>query len=165
MIEYYERLFLTLTLIVLAVFMGAIFYGLIVHQIEVPHSAGQIDPSDVESTEPFNDPGVVEVAPGEYQVNMVARAFSFSPREIRIPVGSSVSFAITTVDVIHGFRLFDTNLNVMLIPGEIAAVKHTFDEPGEYTFVCHEYCGLGHQAMFGTLYVEDTPAAAARADQ
>lgn len=29
-----------------------------------------------------------------------------------------------------------------------------FDEAGQYTLVCHEYCGIGHQTMFMTIDVE-----------
>jgi cytochrome c oxidase subunit 2 len=30
----------------------------------------------------------------------------------------------------------------------------TFDKPGEYLFICHEYCGLAHQTMAGKVIVE-----------
>jgi cytochrome c oxidase subunit 2 len=47
----------------------------------------------------------------------------------------------------------------MVIPGQITRVTQTFDEPGEYKFVCHEFCGLaneqvGHHSMFGRVVVE-----------
>ena len=40
------------------------------------------------------------------------------------------------------------------LPGQIARVSARFDKPGTYPFFCHEYCGLGHHAMFGKVVVE-----------
>ena len=72
-----------------------------------------------------------------------------------VPKGSTVTFYITSVDVQHGFKLQDTNLNVMVLPGQIASLTIDFNESGEYTFICTEYCGLGHAAMFGKVIVTD----------
>ena len=43
---------------------------------------------------------------------------------------------------------------LLSIPGQVSKLAATFDEPGEYNFICHEYCGLGHAVMYGTLTVE-----------
>ena len=37
-------------------------------------------------------------------------------------------------------------------------MTHRFEEPGEYDFVCHEYCGVGHHTMAGKLIVEEAVA-------
>jgi cytochrome c oxidase subunit 2 len=158
-IEAYERLFIWLSVALLVVFLGAVFYAAVLHDIQVPDVAGRVDPATLQETPPFDDPGVQEVGPNRYQVNMVARMWSFNPNEIVVPVGSEVSFAVATPDLIHGFRVEGTNINIMVMPGWISAVSHTFDTPGEYRFVCHEYCGVGHQGMFGTIIVEDRAAA------
>ena len=34
------------------------------------------------------------------------------------------------------------------------ALPARFDQPGEYRFFCHEYCGLAHHMMFGRVVVE-----------
>jgi cytochrome c oxidase subunit 2 len=70
-------------------------------------------------------------------------------------VGSTVTFFLTSKDVQHGFHLWDTNLNVMVLPGQVSKVTVTFDEPGEYTYVCNEYCGVGHHTMEGMVVVEE----------
>jgi cytochrome c oxidase subunit 2 len=41
----------------------------------------------------------------------------------------------------------------MLIPGFIATFTATFDKSGERLMPCHEYCGTGHQAMWGRVQV------------
>jgi cytochrome c oxidase subunit 2 len=56
--------------------------------------------------------------------------------------------------VIHGLLVGGTRINVMLIPGQITRYSYTFDRPGEYLLMCHEYCGLGHHTMGGKVVVE-----------
>jgi cytochrome c oxidase subunit 2 len=123
--------------------------------IQVPGDAGRVSAAAVDSTPPFNQQCVVEVAPGRYRVTMVAQIWAFNPREIRVPVGSEVTFVATSKDVIHGLHVEGTNVNVMLIPGRVTEQRAVFRSPGEYRFVCHEYCGAGHHAMFGRVIVEE----------
>ena len=102
---------------------------------------------------PFSQPGLRELAPGKYEAYIVAQTWNFLPDRIEVPVGSQVTFHITARDVIHGFKLSGTNVNVMALPGQVATLSATFDTPGEYNWVCHEYCGTGHAAMYGTITV------------
>jgi len=44
-------------------------------------------------------------------------------------------------------------VNIMVVPGQVSKVSYTFDEVGEFPYICHEYCGSGHAAMFGTVKV------------
>jgi cytochrome c oxidase subunit 2 len=85
---------------------------------------------------------------------MVARAWSYDPKEIHVPAGSEVTFRVTSVDVIHGFEITGIALNMMLIPGQISEGKATFHEEGEHIIVCHEYCGAGHQTMHAKIIVD-----------
>jgi len=73
--------------------------------IGLPGEAGRVDPATVMHTAPFNQPGVVEVAPGRYEAHLVAGIWFFNPPEIRVPEGSEVTFVATSKDVIHGFLL------------------------------------------------------------
>ena len=122
--------------------------------IHLPGVAGRINPQAVAQTPPFNEPGVVQVAPGHYEVRMTAQIWSFAPREIRVPAGSRVHFTATSKDVVHGLFIPGADLNVMLLPGQIAHVEARFDTPGEYPIICHEYCGIAHHTMAGTIIVE-----------
>jgi cytochrome c oxidase subunit II len=122
--------------------------------IHVPGVAGRVDPTKLAETAPFNEPGVVEVGPGRYEVHLVAGIWVFSPNEIRVPAGSTVTFIATSRDVIHGFFLHDANVNLMLLPGRVARAMAQFNNPGEHLFVCHEYCGIAHHTMFGKVIVE-----------
>ena len=122
--------------------------------IHVPGVDGRVDPTKLVETAPFNEPGVVEVGPGRYEVRMIAGIWFFSPPEVRVPAGSAVTFIATSRDVIHGLFLHAANINLMLLPGRVARATAQFHTPGEHLFVCHEYCGIAHHTMFGKVIVE-----------
>ena len=122
--------------------------------IALPGEGGRIDPAKIASTAPFDTPGVVETAPGRYEARIVSGIWSFTPPEIRVPAGSEVTFVATSRDVIHGLFLPHADVNIMLIPGQITRIATRFKEVGEYPFVCHEYCGIGHHTMAGKVIVE-----------
>jgi cytochrome c oxidase subunit II len=125
--------------------------------IHLPTVEGRVDPRRVLETAPFDHPGVVQVGPGRYEVSMVAQIWSFTPNEIRVPAGSTVTFVATSRDVVHGLFMGSGRVNAMLLPGQIAKVTTRFDRPGEYLMLCHEYCGLAHHTMAGKVIVEATP--------
>jgi cytochrome c oxidase subunit 2 len=100
---------------------------------------------------------VVQTGPDRYEVRMIAGIWSFTPNEIRVPAGSTVTFVATSRDVVHGLHVDRHNVNVMLLPGQIARVTARFARPGEYPFVCHEYCGVAHHTMWGKVIVEGRP--------
>jgi cytochrome c oxidase subunit 2 len=122
--------------------------------IHVPSVAGRIDPAKVAETPPFDHPGVAQTGPLRYEVRMVGQIWSFTPNEIRVPVGSTVTFVATSRDVIHGLFIPAANVNVMLIPGQISRVSARFDREGEFFMACHEYCGIAHHTMGGKVIVE-----------
>ena len=122
--------------------------------IHVPSVAGRIDPTRVTETAPFDQPGVVQTGPVSYEVRMIGQIWAFTPNEIRVPVGSTVTFVATSKDVIHGLFIPGANVNVMLIPGQIARVTARFDREGEFFMACHEYCGIAHHTMGGKVIVE-----------
>ena len=122
--------------------------------IHLPGVAGRVNPQAIAQTPPFNDPGVIQVAPGLYEVRMTAQIWSFAPREIRVPAGSRVHFTATSKDVVHGLFVPGVDLNAMLLPGQVTHVEARFDTPGEYPIICHEYCGIAHHTMAGTIIVE-----------
>jgi cytochrome c oxidase subunit 2 len=75
------------------------------------------------------------------------------PVQIEVPANSEVTFYITSRDVTHSFSVVGTNVNTMVIPGEISQMTVQFDEPGEYGILCNEYCGEFHHTMEGKLNV------------
>jgi cytochrome c oxidase subunit 2 len=122
--------------------------------IQVPSPEQRVDPRTVADSGPWADPGLRELSPGKYEAYILAQTWSFLPREMTVPVDSEITFYITSKDVQHGFKLQETNLNVQVVPGQVSKLTITFDKPGDYDYICTEYCGSGHAAMFGTLHVE-----------
>ena len=152
--EKIEKVFLSLTAAMLLVFLLALFYSAFGMGVHLPDREGEIHPAEVRSTAPFDEPGVREVGPNQYEVVMIGSAWAFTPREIRVPAGAEVTFIATTTDVIHGVHVEGSRVNFMLIPGQISKVTSTFREPREHFIICHEFCGAGHHLMYGTLIVE-----------
>ena len=153
-IHKYEKAFLTVTAVVLVGFLGALFFSAFAMGIELPTKVAEIEPSAVRTTPPFDRPGVREIAPGKYEVVMIGQAWSYTPDEVRVPAGAEVTFTATATDVLHGFAIEGTRVNMMLVPGQISQITHTFKEPGEHLLICHEFCGIGHHMMYGKVIVE-----------
>lgn len=93
---------------------------------------------------------------GSVTVRLIAQQYDFVPRCVQVPVGTPVKFRLTSADVVHGFLLPDTNVNTMIVPGFVAEVRTRFANQGEYTMPCHEFCGLGHHAMWAHVRVVST---------
>jgi cytochrome c oxidase subunit 2 len=118
---------------------------------------GRVDPVKIAEHPLFKEPGVVQIAPGQYEVRMTAQIWVFVPNEIRVPAGSTVHFWATSKDVVHGLLVPRHNINVMVLPGQISHAQARFDTPGEYPIICHEYCGIAHHTMAGRIIVEAKP--------
>jgi cytochrome c oxidase subunit 2 len=86
-------------------------------------------------------------------VRMIATQYDFVPQCVAVPVGVPVKFRLTSADVVHGFLLPDTNVNTMVVPGFVAEVRTRFTHEADYTMPCHEFCGLGHHAMWAHVRV------------
>jgi cytochrome c oxidase subunit II len=149
-----ERLWLTAGLAMLVLFAAVITTAAVVDGFVPPSRIQSIDPTKVAQTPPFDHPGLRKIAEGAYEAYYVARVFSFSPAEIRVPVGSRVTFYVTSTDVEHGFSIPETGVNTMVTPGWVSSVSHTFKQRGTFLLVCNEYCGAGHHMMAAKVTVE-----------
>lgn len=153
MIHRYERFFLGSTLVILAVGLVAVTASFFVNDLELPSPVKTVDPAELINEPPFDAPGLFQVGENEYDAVIVARAWAFQPGSFEVPAGSKVNFKIGSVDVLHGLLVHGTNINLTIVPGQIAEATATFDEPGEFLFICHEYCGIGHHVMAGRVVV------------
>ncbi|HKN15068.1 MAG TPA: cytochrome c oxidase subunit II [Candidatus Binatus sp.] len=159
--ERYEKAFLTACAAVLVIFLCALGYGSVGMGVHLPSHSGMIY-CDVgqklrkvlRATPPFDHIGVQQIAPGKYQAVVIAQTWSFTPDEIDVPVDADVSFVATSSDVIHGFFIPGTRVNMMLIPGQVSEFDYRFTKPGEYLLICQEYCGRLHHTMSGKVVVK-----------
>jgi cytochrome c oxidase subunit II len=153
-IHRYEQIVLGLTVALLVFAMAALAGTVFGQHIHLPAPAGRVDPRVLRETPPFNAPGLRQVGPGQYEAVMIAQTWAFVPNEVRVPVGSRVTFRVASADVTHGLLIEKTNVNLTLIPGHVAEASATFRQPGTYLIICHEYCGISHQNMFARVVVE-----------
>jgi cytochrome c oxidase subunit 2 len=74
-----------------------------------------------------------------------------------LPAGVPVMFRVSAQDVNHGFGIYDAGgrlrAQVQAMPRYTNELIYRFDEPGEYTVRCLEFCGVGHHAMVATIIV------------
>jgi cytochrome c oxidase subunit 2 len=154
-IDPYERNWMRLSVVLLVAFLATVTVAGFAMGFQVAGVEQQVDPRTVLDSEPWSDPGLREISPGHYEAYVVAQTWAFVPRELEVPVGSTVDIYVTSPDLQHGFKITDTNVNVMVVPGQVSKITFTFEEVGEFPYLCHEYCGQGHAAMFGVVNVVD----------
>ena len=81
----------------------------------------------------------------------------FSPT-VTVSAGTMVEFRVTTLDVNHGFSLYAPDGHVVAqtqaMPGYVNRLRVTFDQPGTYTVLCLEFCGMSHHRMRGVVEVK-----------
>jgi cytochrome c oxidase subunit 2 len=90
---------------------------------------------------------------GDVTVRLIAQQYSFEPPCIVVPTDALVTFRATSTDAIHGFVIGTTNANTMLVPGFVTTFTTRFHKPGTVLMPCHEYCGVGHEAMWAHVQV------------
>jgi cytochrome c oxidase subunit 2 len=156
-IHRFEKLWGLVSVLLIVGFITTIAYGAVFVGVEmVDASGGQIQADELNQHPQFSGPGVYQTGPNSYDVYIVAEQFQFRPgtqSPLRLPADSEITFYVTSADVTHGFNVVGTNVNTMAIPGQIAKLPVTFNEPGTYGIVCHEYCGAAHHEMAGSIVV------------
>src|SRR5690625_5396856 len=95
-----------------------------------PSCAVTLDPEKVTEQAPFDEPGLKQIGDNEYQLTVVTSAFNFDvgneEKVVQIPKGATVHVVSTTEDVVHGFEIAGTNVNIMLVTGFINTYASTF---------------------------------------
>ena len=75
-----------------------------------------------------------------------------------IPARKLIEFDLSTVDVNHGFGLYDDAGRLLgqaqVMPGYVNHLRVVFDKPGRYHVLCMEYCGVAHHVMFSEFTVQ-----------
>jgi len=153
-IERYERAWLIFGLLIIGVFIVLITYTVVNRGNTIPVSAERVDATKVRTEGNFANPRIEQVG-NEYVAYIQAFAFGYLPTDMRFKKGKKITFYVTSPDVQHGFMIERTNVNVMVLPGEVTKVVYTFKRAGEYRLLCNEYCGLGHANMVSKIVVED----------
>lgn len=157
-VHRFEKLWIGLSLFLIAAFIGIVLFGFVALDLKVPgvEEGQQTDPTTVLSEAPFDQPGVRQAGEDHYEVYMIAQQFLFRPgstQPLTLPANARITFHMTSPDVLHGFEVPGTNLNSMVIPGQVATFTTIFPGPGSYGIICHEYCGAAHHNMKGEIRI------------
>ena len=152
-IDPWEKNWMLISIVLLVVFAAAVTIAGFAAGFQLPGPESEIDPRTVTEQGPWAEPGLHQIGEGEFEAYVLSQVWSFSPRELVVPVGAEVDIYVTSSDLQHGFKITDTNVNMQIVPGQVSRLSFTFDEIGEFPYICTEYCGSGHAAMFGTVKV------------
>jgi cytochrome c oxidase subunit 2 len=152
-----ERRWATLSIGIVALLVVMAAYAGI-HQAVMPQAQVQtVNPRTLHIAGEFIESNLgSEVQPdGSVLVRAIGQQYSFTPQCIVVPADTPVTIRATSADVVHGFLVQNSNVNVMLVPGYITAITTRFAVPGEHAMPCHEFCGVGHEGMWGRIRVID----------
>jgi cytochrome c oxidase subunit 2 len=144
-----------LALAALMVILAVIIFSAIASAVHPPSNIETVDPATLHLKGEFieGNLGTTVADDGTITVRIVATQFTFVPRCAPVPVGQPVTIRMAAPDVVHGILVTGTNVNTMVVPGFVPEVRTAFDQPGDHLMPCHEYCGLGHSEMWGTIRV------------
>jgi cytochrome c oxidase subunit 2 len=150
-----EKRWIKLMAATLLVMMAVIVVTGIASALHPPSNVEVIDPTTLHLQGEFveSNLGTAVEPDGSVTVRLIAEQYDFIPHCVQVPEGTPVKFRLTSADVVHGFLLPNTNVNTMVVPGFVAEVRTRFTTRGEYAMPCHEFCGLGHHAMWAHVRV------------
>lgn len=94
--------------------------------------------------------------PPDRIIRLVAERFTFVPSRIKLKLGEVVELRIRSLDTDHGFRLQDTDVNVVIPKRGRGEVRVLFraQRKGVFHFFCSKACGAGHTIMRGRIIVK-----------
>ena len=152
-----ERRWATLSVVIVGVLVGmATFIG--IHQATMPQGRVETaDPRTLHLSGEFieSNLGSAVEPDGSVTVRAIGQQYSFTPQCIVVPADTPVTFRATSADVVHGLLIEGTNINTMLVPGYISELPIRFSTAGDHAMPCQEFCGMGHQGMWGKIKVVD----------
>jgi cytochrome c oxidase subunit II len=88
-------------------------------------------------------------------IEIHAKRFSFSPSEINLKKGETVTFVLTSDDVPHSLVIDGLGVKGDMIKGQMTKVNVTPTKDGDFQGKCGRFCGTGHGSMRLTVHVTD----------
>lgn len=96
---------------------------------------------------------VPAIAPQERTFEIDAHQFAYSPSELKVNAGDTVTIRLVSTDVVHGLYVDGYDISVEADPGQSATLTFDADIPGSFRFRCNITCGAMHPFMIGKLTV------------
>jgi heme/copper-type cytochrome/quinol oxidase subunit 2 len=82
-----------------------------------------------------------------------AGQYAYSPSELFVNPGDTVTLELVSTDVVHGIYIDGYDLSVEADPGQTQTLSFIADKPGSFRFRCNITCGAMHPFMIGKLTV------------
>lgn len=98
---------------------------------------------------------VQPITPQERTFEIDAHQFAYSPSELHVNPGDTVTIQLVSTDVVHGLYVDGYDMSVEADPGQSATLTFVADKPGSFRFRCNVTCGAMHPFMIGKLTVGD----------
>jgi heme/copper-type cytochrome/quinol oxidase subunit 2 len=96
---------------------------------------------------------VQSITPQERILEIDARQYAYSPSEIRVNQGDTITLHLVSTDVVHGIYIDGYDLSFEADPGQTTTMTFIADKPGSFRFRCNVTCGAMHPFMIGKLTV------------
>jgi heme/copper-type cytochrome/quinol oxidase subunit 2 len=96
---------------------------------------------------------VQSIARQERTFRIEARQFAYSPSELEVNPGDTITIQLVSTDVVHGLYIDGYGISMEADPGQTATVSFVADKPGSFRFRCNLTCGAMHPFMIGKLTV------------
>ena len=163
-----ERRWAWIASALVVVMAGLIVYTAVAMGVHPPSNVETIDSTRLHLTPEFAEDnlGVRREKDGRVVARLVMTRYMFHPQEITLPAGTPIVVRAASGDVVHGLHVPGTNVATQVVPGYVSEV-HTnisFDAVSKVGvrnadgsvsvgLFCDEYCGPGHQSMWGRVKV------------
>jgi heme/copper-type cytochrome/quinol oxidase subunit 2 len=96
---------------------------------------------------------VSAVTPQERTFRIDARQYAYSPSELQVNPGDTVTIQLVSTDVVHGLYVDGYDISVEADPGQTQTLTFVAGKPGSFRFRCNITCGAMHPFMIGKLTV------------
>lgn len=86
-------------------------------------------------------------------ITITAKRSTFDPTEITLKRGQPVVLIVKSLDVGHGLRVRELNIDLKIKKGGSSEVQFTPEQTGDFVGHCSVFCGSGHGSMKLTIHV------------
>lgn len=88
-------------------------------------------------------------------IEIHARRFEFSPAEITVKKGETVTLSLISEDVPHSLLIEGLGVNKTIVKGHVTQVTFVSDKTGDFPGRCGRFCGNGHGSMRFLVHVTE----------
>ena len=96
---------------------------------------------------------VQPITPQERTFRIDARQYAYSPSELKVNAGDTVTIQLVSTDVVHALYVDGYDISVEADPGQTKTLSFVADKQGSFRFRCNVTCGAMHPFMIGKLTV------------